>query len=248
MIPDQAASPDNPNPADPYYNPNQADPYYNPNQAPDPYYNPMQADPYNNPMPGGYPPGTGQPPMQEPERKRYTWVWFVIPGVIAVAVLLFFLLKGSGDSSPGQTDAKDTLKTEQPTAKDSLNTLQPTDTLGQQGAIQNDGNEQPPKQDEEIKGSEEDDDDDDWRTPKSGKSTSGSNPAQTTPTQPRQDEWPGMLHQNGDVVRGEELLVGFPNSTEEEIVSGLQDMVRRRMISQKQYDEAIEALERAKMQ
>ena len=195
VIPDNAASPDNSadQPVDPFGNPmqgqpiNQAEPYYDPmqgqpvnptgpygNPAPtDPYGNTMQGQPPFNPMPGAYPP-MGQPPMQEPEPKRYTWVWFVIPAVIGLAVLLFFLLKGSGDSSPGQTAATDSLKTEQPAVKDEVKD-EPADTIGQQGAVQVSGNEQPPKQQEEtreIVEDEEEDDDDDWRTPKSSSSKS----------------------------------------------------------------------------
>lgn len=158
VIPDYAASPDNSATAD---------------QPVDPFGNPMQGQPPFNPMPGAYPP-MGQPPMQEPEPKRYTWVWFVIPAVIGLAVLLFFLLKGSGDSSPGQTAATDSLKTEQPAVKDKVKD-EPADTIGQQGAVQVSGNEQPPKQQEEtreIVEDEEEDDDDDWRTPKSSSSKS----------------------------------------------------------------------------
>lgn len=162
----------NPIPTDPYGTPAPTDPYGNPVPT-DPYGNTMQGQPPFNPMPGAYPP-MGQPPLQEPEPKRYTWVWFVIPAVIGLAVLLFFLLKGSGDSSPGQTAATDSLKTEQPAVKDEVKD-EPADTIGQQGAVQVRGNKQPPKQQEEtreIVEDEEEDDDDDWRTPKSSSSKS----------------------------------------------------------------------------
>lgn len=77
--------------------------------------------------------------------------------------------------SPGQTAATDSLKTEQPAVKDEVKD-EPAGSIGQQGAVQVSGNEQPPKQQEEtreiVEDEEEDDDDDDWRTPKSSSSKS----------------------------------------------------------------------------
>lgn len=71
--------------------------------------------------------------------------------------------------SLGQTAATDSLKTEQPAVKDEVKD-EPAGSIGQQGAVQVSGNEQPPKQEETreiVEDEEEDDDDDDWRKPKS---------------------------------------------------------------------------------
>ena len=254
VIPTQQAQPYNPTQQAPPVIPTQPAPAYGPTQ-PMPPYNPAPAQPYNPApqvpgmdiqasaaqgetvlsswqIPVDNPSMNGAPSAQGSDRRRYAWLWFLIPIITILAFVVYLLTKGSGDTTQGQTTAPDSPKTEQPTTKEN------TETQGGLTSTQETGDETKNNVDDGSEPSGNVVDDPQPQMP----------PQETAqPAQQSRDQWQ-MLHQNGDVVRGEELLVGFPNQTEEQIISGLKDMVRDHMISLRQYDEAIEALERGKMQ
>ena len=255
-IPTQIAPPVNPaQPASPY-NPMQQAPPVIPTQPAQPY-NPAPSPSYNPapPMPGidvqasttqgvtvlsswqvpaDNPPMNNEPSSPDSGRRRYAWLWFLIPIITILAFVVYTLTKGSGDTEQGQTTPQDSVKTEQ-TEQPETNPIPKENTETREDGLSS-------KQETED---ETNNNGNDVTEPLGN--VAEPDPQPQEPAQQSRDQWQ-MLHQNGDVVRGEELLVGFPNQTEEQIINGLQDMVRRHMISLRQYDEAIEALERSKMQ